>query len=84
MSKLLIDVFVPGNGKTYEFQIDSKVAVYAAVKQIIGSIIEVENETLFIDIENAVLSDINASKRLEPGLSLQAQGVKSGHKMILL
>ena len=84
MVKLLVDVFMPGNGKTYEFQLDGSMAVKQAVIQIISNIHEAENDAVAIDIETAILSDINISKRLNTGKTLHAQGVKSGHRLILV
>jgi len=84
MTKLFIDVFLPGNGKTYEFQLDSSMLVGQATVRIINNICEAENYTVSIDPGTAVLSDINLSSRLDAGMTLQAAGVKSGHKLILV
>ena len=84
MVKLLVDVFMPGNGKTYEFQLDGSMSVGQATNQIINSICEAENDAVTIDSNTAVLSDANISKRLNVGMTLQSEGVKSGHKLILV
>ena len=84
MTKLFVDVFLPGSGKTYEFQLDGSMLVGQATIQIINNICETENNTVAIDASAAVLSDANISSRLNAGLTLQAAGVKSGHKLILV
>ena len=84
MVKLLVDVFMPGNGKTYEFQLDGAMPVAQATAQIISSICEAENDAVKIDPGTAILSDSNISKRLNAGKSLQSEGVKSGHRLILV
>ena len=84
MVKLLVDVFLPGNGKTYEFQLDGSMPVGRAAVQIINSICEAENDAVAIDPNSAILSDANTSKRLNAGMTLQSEGVKSGHKLILV
>ena len=84
MTKLFVDVFLPGNGKTYEFQLDSSMLVEKATDRIINNICEAENNTVSIDPATAVLSDVSLSSRLDAGMTLQAAGVKSGHKLILV
>jgi len=75
---------MPGNGKTYEFQLDGSMPVEQAKLQIINSICEAENDSVAIDPGAAILSDANIPKRLNAGMSLQAEGVKSGHRLILV
>lgn len=84
MTKLFVDVFLPGNGKTYEFQLDGAMLIGQATARIINNIREAENNTIAIDTDTAVLSDANLSMTLNAGMTLQAAGVKSGHKLILV
>ena len=84
MVKLLIDVFTPGNGKTYEFQLDGAMNVGLATKRIISGILEAENNSVALDPQTAVLSNITAGTRLSEELSLTKAGVKSGHRLILV
>ena len=84
MVKLLVDVFFPGNGKTYEFQLDGSMHVGRAAAQIINSICEAENDAVAIDPSTAILSDANTAKRLDAGMALRSEGVKSGHRLILV
>ena|GEM_PF-2141333 len=84
MASLLVDVFMPGSGKTYEFRLDGSMLVSEATAQIIARIREAEKDAFLIDLATAILSDIHISARLKPELSLYAAGVKSGHRLILL
>jgi hypothetical protein len=84
MAKLLIDVFTPGNGKTYEFLTDSAMLVERAMAHIINDILETGNDSIVIDISTAILSDVTLGKHLERGLTFDEAGVKSGHRLILL
>jgi hypothetical protein len=84
MVKLLVDVFTPGNGKTYEFQLDGAMSVGRATTQIISGILKTENDAIAIDPKTAVLSDATAAMRLSEELSLTKAGVKSGHRLILV
>ncbi|MDR1605186.1 MAG: hypothetical protein LBS10_10460 [Gracilibacteraceae bacterium] len=82
--KLLIDVFTPGNGKTYEFQLDGSLSGGQAAAQIIEAVLETENNAVALDPGTAILSDANTATRLNPEIRLAAAGVKSGHKLILV
>jgi len=84
MTKLLIDVFLPGNGKTYEFQLDGSMPVGQATARIIGSILEAEKNTVSLDPDTAVLSCANLAKILGADMTLWEAGVKSGHRLILV
>ena len=84
MTKLFVDVFLPGSGKSYEFQLDGSMLVGQATVQIINNICEAENNTVAIDSSTALLSDVNISRRLNTGMTLQAAGVRSGHTLILV
>ena len=83
MTKLLIDVHTPGNGKTYEFQIDGATAAGPVAEQMIAMILEAENGAIAIDPRTAILSDATAGIRLDRGAALFAAGVRSGHRLIL-
>jgi len=84
MTKLFVDVFLPGNGKIYEFSLDGSMLVGQATDRIIDNIREAENNTVSVDPKTAILSDSNLSMRLNAGMTLQAAGVKSGHTLILV
>jgi len=84
MAKLFVDVFLPGSGKTYEFQLDGSILIGQATALIINNIRDAENNTVDIDPGTAVLSDVNQSVRLNAAMTLQAAGVKSGHRLILV
>ena len=84
MVKLLVDIFTPGNGKTYEFQLDGSMSVSQATVQIVNNIREAENDAITFDENEAVLSDLNIPRRLNVGKTLLAEGVKSGHRLMLV
>jgi hypothetical protein len=84
MVKLLIDVYTPGNGKTYEFQLDGDMPAGRAAEQIIRSILETENGAVALDASNAILCDETTQAYVPAGLTLRAAGVRSGHRLILV
>ena len=86
MAKLLVDVFTPGNGKSYTFRMEESITVGAATEAILQSIREEENDAMALgqDSKTVILSDIHTRTRLAPGLTLYAAGVRSGHRLLLV
>jgi hypothetical protein len=84
MAKLLIDVIVPGNNKTYEFRLSGDVTAGQAAERMIGAILETENNAVALDPQTVVLCDADAGVRLDAGDTLRGAGVKSGHRLILV
>ncbi|HQK34917.1 MAG TPA: ubiquitin-like domain-containing protein [Spirochaetales bacterium] len=84
MSKIYIDVNTPGNGKTYEFQLDSMMTVGQVKTCMIDEITEIENGNITLKPEKVEMFDLNTRKQLYDMETLRAAGVKSGHRLILL
>ena len=84
MDKLLIDVYTPGNGKSYLFQLNSSITVGAATDEMIRCIMEMEQGSFVIEAEPVILSDIMTRTRLAPELTLYSAGVRSGHRLLLV
>ena len=53
--KRLILVTTPGNGKTYEFTVDSGIKTNAARKAIVREIVAFENGKIHLDEETTIL-----------------------------
>ena len=47
MSKIHLEVEIPGNAKTYEFMLDDRMKIGTAKKQIMKQIAELEGHDLF-------------------------------------
>lgn len=82
--KIFVDVHTPGNGKTYEFQIDSMMTVGQAKGKMIEEILEIENRNITLDLDKAVLCNKNTRLHLNELVTLKTAGVKSGQSLILL
>ena len=82
--KLFIDVKTPGNGKTYEFQLDSIMTVGQAKAKMIDEITEIESGNITLNPEKVILSNLNTKARLSDTNTLVAAGVKSGQSLLLL
>ncbi|MDO4799293.1 MAG: ubiquitin-like domain-containing protein [Bacillota bacterium] len=81
--KLYVDVRTPGNGKVYEFQLESAMTVGQAKQKMIEEILEIEQGNVVLK-DSAVLSNITSKSRLNDGDTLRAAGVRSGNTLILL
>jgi hypothetical protein len=80
--QLLIDVFCPGNGKTYEFRIDGSMPVSEAKEEIIANILDSDG-SVELSAEGALLCDAGIKSRLAENVSLLDAGVRSGHRLIV-
>jgi hypothetical protein len=83
MTTVLIDVYSPGNGKTYEFQLDGSMTAGQAKAGIISAILEAENASAAFDAGTAMLYDVSSARRLPDSAALRECGVKSGGKLII-
>jgi len=82
--KIYVDVKTPGNGKTYEFQLDSVMTVGQVKLKMIDEIIEIESGNITLDPTKAILSNMNTRMRLSDSDLLSDAGVKSGQSLLLL
>ena len=81
--KIFVDVLTPGNGKTYEFQLDSTMTVGQVKLKMIEEITEIESGNITLNAERAILNNVNTKARLSDADSLKAAGIKSGHRLLL-
>ena len=84
MSKLYLEVQVPGNAKTYEFTADSIMTVGKVKGQIIQQIATLENRDIFPDRDAVSFCFIDLEGLLQDSEVLGEVGVKSGGKIMLL
>lgn len=84
MAKLFVDVRTPGNGKAYEFQLDSNMSVRQVKAKIIDEITEIENGNITLHQAKAILCNLNTRLILNDSATLWAGGVRSGHSLLLV
>ena len=84
MSKIYLDVQVPGTARTYEFAADSVMTVGKVKKQFIGQISAVEGREIFSDPGQVLFCSESLEGLLQDGDILGDIGVKSGDTIILL
>ena len=81
--KILVEVTTPGNGKTYEFMLDSRLTVGAAKLKIIEQIQSLENGCIAFD-DRAALFAPASRHRLPDHRNLRKAGVRGGQQLFLL
>ena len=81
---ITVDVKTPGNGKTYEFLLDTAMKVGQAKNKMIEEILEAENGNIALDPQNALLANGTAGVILMEGDSIWASGIKGGQTLLLL
>ncbi|TCL59041.1 hypothetical protein EDD76_105217 [Kineothrix alysoides] len=84
MSKIYLEVQVPGNAKTYEFAADSAMSVSKVKKQFIAQISAVEGREIFADPGQVLFCSKGLEGLLQDGEILGEVGVRSGDTIILL
>lgn len=82
--KIFVDVQTPGNGKTYEFQLDSMMTVAQAKEKMIDEITEIESGNISLKPGKTALCNLNSRTHLPETSTLVAAGVKSGQSLMLL
>jgi hypothetical protein len=81
--KIFVDVKTPGNGKTYEFQLDNTMTVGQAKARMIEEIREMENGNITLDPAKAVVGNLSTEARLAD-TAVMAAVAKSGQSLLLL
>jgi len=83
MAKISVDVFTPGNGKSYEFQLDDSIDVQTAKTRMVDEILQLEERGMSFH-SFVMLCDATTKRALPDNLPLSATDVKSGHKLLLV
>lgn len=84
MSKIYLEVQVPGAAKTYEFTADSVLSVKNVKKQFIDQICAVEDRQVFADAGQVLFCSVRLQGLLQDSEILGGVGVTSGDTIILL
>ena len=84
MSKIYLEVQVPGNAKTYEFVADSTMTVGKVKKQIIKQVVAAENCDIFSEKNDVLFCSVDLEGLLQDNEILGDVGIRSGSKIMLL
>ena len=82
MAKIFVEVFTPGNGKTYEFQLEDSMTASSAKSRMVDEILQIEERSMSFH-EETQLCDLTLKTVLPDNAPLSALKVKSGHKLLL-
>jgi len=83
MSKIFVDVFTPGNGKTYEFQLNDSTKVFEAKMRMVDEILQIEESSMSFH-EQVQLYDLVSGTVLLDNQPLSTANVKSGNTLLLV
>lgn len=84
MSKIYLDVQVPGNAKTYEFAADNVMTVGKVKKQFVAQISAVEGREIFSNPGQVLFCSKGLEGLLQDGEILAEVGVVSGDTIVLI
>ena len=83
MANIFVDVFTPGNGKTYEFQLSDSITVLEAKARMVDEILQIEESSMSFN-EHTKLCDLTSGTVLPDNAPLSTADVKSGNKLLLV
>lgn len=84
MARIFLEIFLPGNSKSYEFQLDDCLKVEECAQKIKDQIEAFEGMEITFDTSSVLLCNMASQQVLKKGMRLQAAGIKSGDKLLLL
>ena len=84
MSKINIEVRIPGNDKTYDFQVDDRMKVGTAKKEIMSSIREYEGYDIFNGTKDIAVCSVELEGLIEDGESFHKVGIKNGSRLVIV
>lgn len=84
MSKINIEVKIPGNAKTYDFQVDDRMKVGTAKKEIMSAIAEFEGYNIFNGTKDIAICSVELEGLIEDGESFHKVGIKNGSQLVIV
>ncbi|MCR5166557.1 MAG: hypothetical protein K6C13_04980 [Oscillospiraceae bacterium] len=84
MSKISIEVNIPGNAKTYEFQVDDRMKIGIAKKQIMSAITESEGYDVFNGTKDIAVCSVELEGLIEDGESFHTAGIRNGSRLVIV
>lgn len=81
---IMVDVFVPAVGKSYDFNLDEEVKINMIIEEISEMIAHKEQTEIVGDVEKLLLCDKDSQRILPSDQTLQDCMVSTGNKLILV
>lgn len=81
---ILVDIYIPSLDKTYDFQVDETVPVEHLIIEIAEMIGNETKSGKGIIAKNLLLCSKEQEQIFQKSVSLQAQGIKNGSRLMLV
>ena len=83
MSKIHLEIEIPGNAKTYEF-VDDRMKIGTAKEQIKKQIAELEGHDLFAGLDNIVFGSLELEGLIQDNETFREVGIKNGSRVVMV
>ena len=84
MSKIHLEIEIPGNAKTYEFVLDDRMKIGTAKEQIKKQIAELEGHDLFAGLDNIVFGSLELEGLIQDNETFREVGIKNGSRVVMV
>ena len=84
MSKIHLEIEIPGNAKIYELMLDDRMKIGTAKKQIMQQIAELEGHDLFAGLDNIVFGSVEQEGLIQDHETFREVGIKNGSRMVMV
>ena len=84
MSKIHLEIEIPGNAKTSEFVLDDRMKIGTAKEQIKKQIAELEGHDLFAGLDNIVFGSLELEGLIQDNETFREVGIKNGSRVVMV
>ena len=84
MSKIHLEIEIPGNAKPYEFVLDDRMKIGTAKEQIKKQIAELEGHDLFAGLDNIVFGSLELEGLIQENETFREVGIKNGSRVVMV
>ena len=84
MSKIHLEIEIPGNPKTCEFVLDDRMKIGTAKEQIKKQIAELEGHDLFAGLDNIVFGSLELEGLIQDNETFREVGIKNGSRVVMV
>lgn len=81
---MMVDIYVPGVGQTYDFNVDENAKISLLIEELAGMICQKEQCTLSGNIKELLLVSLTRNRMLNPGLTLLHYKIGQGERLMLV
>ncbi len=81
---ILVDIYVPSVGNTYDFQVDETAKVQTLVEEIAEMVGQKEHCSIVGDLESLMLCTYQTKQILPKNITLSEANITTGQRLLLL